>query len=387
MVPRARVRRRLRGDWRDASRRAGGGARPQPLHRLGRNQRRRRRRGSVSRAARSTPARTPSSAARRSRSRSSRKPSSSRARGRVTLNVRVTRHGPLVSDAINANNAASKHRAEAAAARAAGVPLDRARRRRLDGGGVPEAERGAQLGRVHRRASRLRRAVAELRLRRRRRPHRLLRARPHPDPRLRRRLDAGRRLDAATPSGPAGSRSTSCRTSTIRPSTSSSRRTTGRRRRHIRYLLGLEWPEPYRAQRINDLLSGVARRPRRPSSPPTTSRASRPTRCRCTRRRCCRSCSRTRIRTPGRSSRRSTLLQQWNGDAGRGQRAPRPSSAPGSISSRRSLAGDDLGAAGRSLCGALLVRHALRRADAEPQRQRAGATTRRPAHRRRATTR
>ena len=58
-----------------------------------------------------------------------------------------------------------EHRAEAAAARAAGVPLDRARRRRLDGGGVPEAERRARLEPVHRRAARLRHAVAELRLR------------------------------------------------------------------------------------------------------------------------------------------------------------------------------------------------------------------------------
>ena len=50
----------------------------------------------------------------------------------MQLDVRVTRHGPLVSDAINANNAASTTRAEAAAARAAGVPLDGARRRRHD---------------------------------------------------------------------------------------------------------------------------------------------------------------------------------------------------------------------------------------------------------------
>ena len=47
-----------------------------------------------------------------------------------------------------------------------------------------QAERGAQLGRVHGRAARLRRAVAELRLRRRRRPHRLLRAGPHSDARV-----------------------------------------------------------------------------------------------------------------------------------------------------------------------------------------------------------
>ena len=45
---------------------------------------------------------------------------------------------------------------------------------------------------------------------------------------------AGRRLDGRRPSGPAGFRSTSCRTPSIRPSTSSSRPTTGRCRRTIR---------------------------------------------------------------------------------------------------------------------------------------------------------
>ena len=44
---RARVGRRLRDDRRDAARRAGGRDRTQPVHRLGRDQRRRRRRGSV----------------------------------------------------------------------------------------------------------------------------------------------------------------------------------------------------------------------------------------------------------------------------------------------------------------------------------------------------
>ena len=56
----------------------------------------------------------PSSAARRSRSASSRKRSSSRAPSRSQVDVRITRHGPLVSDAINANNAASTTDAEAA---------------------------------------------------------------------------------------------------------------------------------------------------------------------------------------------------------------------------------------------------------------------------------
>ncbi len=50
LVSRPHVGRRLRRDRRDAARRAGGGDRTQSVHRLGRNQRRRGRRGSVSRA-------------------------------------------------------------------------------------------------------------------------------------------------------------------------------------------------------------------------------------------------------------------------------------------------------------------------------------------------
>ena len=109
--------------------------------------------------------------------------------------VRISRHGPLVSDAINANNAESDRDAETGATRTAGVPLDGARRGGLDDHGVSAAERGEELDRVHRRAAAIRRPVAELRLCGRRRPHRLLRARPDSDPRLRRRLDAGRGLD------------------------------------------------------------------------------------------------------------------------------------------------------------------------------------------------
>ena len=49
------------------------------------------------------------------------------ARAGARSSVRITRHGPLVSDAINANNARVEGDAEAAAARAARVPVDRAR--------------------------------------------------------------------------------------------------------------------------------------------------------------------------------------------------------------------------------------------------------------------
>ena len=273
-----------RGDFEviggDASRHAGGRARPQPLHRLGRDQRRRRRRGSLSRAprrrrhARRVPRRAGADHG---------DPGNDRRQGRArrcTLNVRVTRHGPLVSDAINANNAESKTTPKPPPRRAARVPLDGARSRRRHADGVPQAERGAQLERVHRRAA----AASSCRRRTSSTPTSTATsattrrgafrcARPAT---ARGRPTAG----PATPSGPAGCRSTSCRTPTIRPSTSSSPRTTGPRRRRIRYNLGLEWTEPYRAQRITDLspVSGCSRT--HAASRRTISRASRPTRCR-----------------------------------------------------------------------------------------------------------
>ena len=109
------------------------------------------------------------------------------------------RHGPLVSDAINANNAASTSesasRRRSSRWRSAGRRSTTTTRR---SSAFLRAERGAQLERVHGGAARLRRAVAELRLRRRRRPHRLLRARADPDPRARRRLDARPKAGPAT---------------------------------------------------------------------------------------------------------------------------------------------------------------------------------------------
>ena len=211
---------------------------------------------------------------------SSRKRSRVKGAAPVGVNVRVTRHGPLVSDAINANNAASAARRrsrrplEPLAFRWTALDADDTHARR-----VPEAERGAELDRVHRRAARLRRPVAELRVRRRRRPHRLLRAGTHPASRSRRRLASRAEGWTGAPSGPAGCRSTSCRTSSIRRRTSSSPPTTGRRRRDYPYCSASSGPEPYRAQRIIDLLRGR----QRPARRPTTSRASRRTPCRCTR--------------------------------------------------------------------------------------------------------
>ena len=115
LVSRAHDGRRLRRDRRDAAGRAGGRHRPQPPHRVGRDQRRRRRRRISIASDSMPPARTPSSgAAQEPLTHRHARRSRSRARHRCTIDVRITRHGPLVSDAINANNAASDARAEAA---------------------------------------------------------------------------------------------------------------------------------------------------------------------------------------------------------------------------------------------------------------------------------
>ena len=94
-------------------------------------------------------------------------------------------------------------------------------------------------------AARLRRAVAEFRLRRRRRPHRLLRAGPHSDSRVRRRLAAGRRLDRRRRVDRLDAVRRAAASSTIRRSTSSSPPIIGPAPASIRYNLGLEWTEPY----------------------------------------------------------------------------------------------------------------------------------------------
>ena len=173
--------------------------------------------------------------------------------------ARRARHAPRsarVGRDQREQRATSTRPAEAAAARAARLPLDGARRRRSTLAAFLKLNEARNWTEFTDALRDFVVAVAEFRLRRRRRPHRLLRAGPHPDPRSRRRIASRPTAGPATPSGPAGFRSTSCRTSTIRRSTSSSPRTIGRRPRPIRYHLGLEWPEPYRAQRITDLLAG-----------------------------------------------------------------------------------------------------------------------------------
>ena len=225
-----------------------------------------------------------------------------------------------------------ERRAEAAGARAAGVPLDRARRRRHDAVGVPEAERGAQLEPVHRRAPRLRRPVAELRLRRRRRPHRLLRAGPHPDPRLRRRL-------ASRPTGGRGDAEWTgwipfeelphlydppehfIVTANHRPAPPSYP-LSARPRVAGAVPRAADPRSPQRRSRDGPAATG--------SSPPTTSRASRPTRVSLHAKALLPLLLAHAHPDAGRSSRRSTLLQKWDGDVRRRTAAPRRSSAPGS---------------------------------------------------------
>ena len=123
-----------------------------------------------------------------------------------------------------------------AASRAARVPMDRTRRGGPDGGGVHAAERSAQLERRHGGAEGLRRAVAELRVRRGERTHRLLRARD--TSRFAHQATAPSRPTAgpATRSGPATSRSRSFPTLYDPPShfiVTANNRPSGRARRAV----------------------------------------------------------------------------------------------------------------------------------------------------------
>ncbi len=222
----------------------------------------------------------------------------------LQIDVRVTRHGPLVSDAINANPPVARHPKPA--------PLEPLAFRwtALDADDTTlqsflRAQRGAQLEPVHRRAA---------------------------------RRSSCRRRISCTPTSTATSATTRQATSQFARSGDGSRPAEGWTGAaewtgwipfddlphlydppdHIivtanhrpapaayRYHLGLEWPEPYRAQRIWDLLraggagraGGAAvrgsafRRTYRVAdrdSRRTTSHGSRPTRSRCMQRRSCR---------------------------------------------------------------------------------------------------
>ena len=234
--------RRFRGHRRDASRRAGRGARPQPIHRLGRHQRGGRRRGSLPRTPRRERDAAPSSAARRNRHGRFRKRSSSKARADADRRPRhASRPARLRRDQRESTPVATacRSRRRSSRSRSAGRRSTPTTRRCSRSCRLNEARNWSQFTAC---AARLRRAVAEFRLRRRRRPHRLLRARPHPDRGARLSGDGSSgsspRAGPATRSGPAGFRSTICRTSTIRRSTSSSRPTIGRRPRRIRITSG-----------------------------------------------------------------------------------------------------------------------------------------------------
>ena len=118
--------------------------------------------------------------------------------------ARATRNGPLISDVTDERG------------HAPGAALDLARPRRHDDGCVPGHQLCDELGRFHRRAARLLRPVAELRLRRPRGQHRLLRARATSPCAPRGTAQCPCRDGTTSTPGPAGSRSSNCRTSTTR---------------------------------------------------------------------------------------------------------------------------------------------------------------------------
>ena len=171
----------------------------------------------------------------------------------IELTVRISRHGPLVSDAINANNAASSVDPKPVAARTARLPLDSAGRAGRDRRGVSPLERSEELERIHRQPARVRGPVAEFRLRGRRGSHRVLRSWPRADSCERRRLRAGGRLDR---------RDGVERLDSLRGSSPRLRPAIARHRhrehrpvpREYPYFLGAEYHQPFRAQRITDLL-------------------------------------------------------------------------------------------------------------------------------------
>ena len=287
-----------------------------------------------------------------------RRRSSSTSASRATARSSPTRSTPTTR--------ASHADAKAAAARAAGVPLDGARRRRLDASSrsckLNEARNWTEF------TAALRDfvvAVAELRLRRRRRPHRLLRARPHPDSRARRRF-------ASPAEGWTGDDGVD-RLDSVRGAAA--------RLRSARALHRHRQPSAGagRTIRICSASSGPSRIARSGSPicfaaatklTPDDFARSRPTPCRCTRRRCCRCCLRTRARRRAAARRPSSSCAAWNFDAARRQRGRGdlrgvvPATRAGARRRRARSARD------RRLPGPFLVRHAFRRQHADrPKRQ------------------
>ena len=214
-------------------------------------------------------------------------------------------------------------------------------------------ERGAELGGVHRRAPRFRGAGTEFRVRRRR---------PGTSATTRRAASRfARRGDGAMPSaGWTGDAEWTgwvpfddlphafdppehaIVTANQRPMPAG-----------YPYLLGVDWPEPYRAQRVTDLLG------RTRTSRPTRSRRCRPTGCRCTRKRVLPVLlERAHPESPA-DRQALDLLRRWNrdarGDSGAAAIFEGVVSAPGAgAPRRRPRRGDD-----RQPRRALFLRHAI----------------------------
>ena len=201
-----------------------------------------------------------------------------------------------------------------------------------------QAERGAQLERVHRGAARVRR--------RRRRISSTptstatsATTRPAASRCARAATDRGRpKAGPATPSGPAGFRSTSCRTSTTRRSTSSSPPTTGRRRPAIRICSASSGPSRIARSGSPTCCAATTKLTpddfaRDPGRHHVAARA----------RRCCRCCSRTRTRDGGPHQQAVDAAAAVELRRRRRQRRRGDLPAPGSIELAPALAGDDLG--------------------------------------------
>ncbi len=282
----------------------------------------------------------------------------------MQLDVRVTRHGPLVSDAINANNAALERDAEAARrssrSRSAGrrsTPTTRTLAAFL------QAERGAQLGPSSRDALRDFVVPSQNFVYADVDGHIGYYAPGHIP--IRARGDGSRPADGWTGEAEwtgwvpfdelphlydppehfivTANHRPAPRVVSATTSASNGRSRTARSGSSI-CCAGSTGPDCVRSSRR------------------TTSRASRPTRCRCTRRRCCRSCSRTRTRRRRAIGRPSICCAQWNFDA-------TADSAAAAIFQAwfhqlaPALVGDELGPAdcSTSYADAFHVHHAFRR--------------------------
>ena len=266
--------------------RAGRCARAQQIHRVGRDQRGRRRAGSLSRAHRCD--RTIRGVSRCARAAAYHQRNDRGERGAAAAHRREEH--PSRTSRVGRNQRDERRItgvAPAAAARAARAALDGARSRRRHAPIVPRRERSTELGRVFRSAPSFRRAVTELRLRRRERPHRLLRTGTDSDSCTAATAHHPPTGGPARTNGPARCHSRSFRTRSTRRRISSSRPTIGRSQTVIRTCSGSSGPS------LIALSASSICFTRRRRSLQTTSRRFRRTHSRFTPRRCCRCCSST----------------------------------------------------------------------------------------------